>query len=100
MLGFSHVEFLKSRANKDLKYLFGSTTPLIFNDVEENIVDKFCWKVVALGEVWLKMAEFSIFNEDNLVKFIDIENVYLVSLASFLEFVLDPKNQENVVWSD
>jgi hypothetical protein len=74
---------LKARANKDKKYLFGSTTPLLFTDVEENVVDKFCWKVVALGEVWIKMAEFSIFNEDNLVKFIDMEYVYLLSLASF-----------------
>jgi hypothetical protein len=71
-LGFTHVEFLKGRANKDKKYLFGSTTPMNFSELEETVLDKYCWKVVALGEIWLKMVDFAIFNEDNLVRFIDL----------------------------
>jgi hypothetical protein len=93
LLGFNQVQFLKMRADREKKFLFGSSTPIRFNEVEEGALDKYCWKTVGLGEIWLKMLEFSFFSEVNLVQFIDLECVYLVSFASFLEYVLDDKNQ-------
>lgn len=100
LLGYNERSFLKERCRKETKYLFGNSSPVNFQDAEEINLEKLVWRVVALGELWLKMLELNIFSDENLVQFADLQCVYLISFVNFVSFILEYKNQENPISSE
>ena len=46
------------------------------------------------------MLEYNLFPEKDLVRFNDLENVYILSFGSFLEYVLNLQNQDNNIWNN
>lgn len=71
-LGYSEAEFLKARALKEKKYLFGNSFALEFKAGEEAELGKESWRLIGLGEAWLRMLEQRIFLESSLIQFLDL----------------------------